>query len=97
MYLAPIQIGLVTFWPEFQLSSRIEGAASSEFTTGGPVLKQERFPAQSPNASILVVSPQVVATCDAYSKVRLGPEISLKLYGFAGPRAGQHSRSWLSA
>ncbi len=99
VYFPPIQIGLVTLLPEFEISSRIEGEASSEFETNvtmtadagtGVVFSNKSLVPQliPPVATVDISSPTVDATLDAYSKVRLGPQFSLKLYGFAGPRAG---------
>lgn len=107
IHFAPIQIGLVTLLPEFEVSSRIEGEASSQFSLamnmeadagtgvlfsnkGGPQIKP-------PVATVSVSAPTVDATLDAYSKVRVGPRVALKLYGFAGPRAGMFGFAELEA
>ncbi len=109
VYFTPIQIGLITLLPEFEISSKIEGAASSQFTTGlsleadagvgVSISSKKLIPSMSPQpyATVTATAPTVDATLDAYSKVRLGPQISLKLEGFAGPRAGMFGFAELKA
>jgi hypothetical protein len=110
IYLTPpITIGLLTFLPEFEISSKIEGSASSQFDigmsmeadagVGVSISSKKLIPDMNPApyATIAISAPTVDATLDAYSKVRLGPQISLKLWGFAGPRAGLFGFAELSA
>jgi hypothetical protein len=99
--LTPFSIGpILWFFPEFEISSKIEGAASSQFATGlsmeadagvgVSISNKETVPHfnPAPFATVTTTAPTVDATLDAYSKVRLGPQISIRLLDFAGPRAG---------
>ena len=109
VYFEPIPIGLLWFFPEFEISSQIKGQASSQFAmglsmegdagVGVSISSKKLVPDLSPPpyASISLSAPSVDATLDAYTKVRVGPQISLKLYGFAGPRAGLFGFAELAA
>ncbi|HET7318951.1 MAG TPA: hypothetical protein VFK23_07455, partial [Nitrospirota bacterium] len=108
--LTPFAIGpILWFFPDFEISSKIEGAASSQFATGlsmtadagvgVSISNKDYVPHFNPDpfAKVTTAAPTVDATLDAHSKVRLGPRVSIKLLDFAGPRAGLFGFAELTA
>jgi hypothetical protein len=104
----PIKIGPLWFFPELDVAAEIEGAASSRFALSSTIdLSAGAEVAYSNKTGPSVVpphingftidSPTVEAVLDAYTKVRLGPKLALKLYGVAGPYAGVYGFVKLNA
>jgi len=96
------------FFPVLDVSAEIEGAASSQFSLASSIdLSAGAEVAYSNKTGPSVIpphvdgfdieSPTVDAKLDAYTKVRLGPKLALKLYGVAGPYAGVYGFVTLNA
>jgi len=104
----PIKIGPLWFFPELDVSARIEGAASSKFSVSTSLdgsAGAEIAYSNKTGASLVpphvdgfdIGTPKVDSVLDAYSKVRLGPRLALKLYNIAGPYAGIYGFAELKA
>ncbi len=104
----PIKIGPLWFFPELDVTAEIEGSASSQFALSSTIdLSAGAEVAYSNKTGPSVIpphvdgftidSPNVEAVLDAYTKVRLGPKLAIKLYAIAGPYAGVYGFVKLNA
>ena len=104
----PIKIGPLLFFPSLDFSAKIEGAASSQFSLSSSLtgFAGTEVSYSSKHGGTLIPptfdppefkANAVSATLDAYSKVRVGPRLALKLYGLMGPYAGLYAFANLEA
>ncbi len=93
----PIVMGPLVFFPELSVVANIDGRASSRFlvetgvafSTGAGIAFSTKSGVDLtlPHADSSFTPPQAEVTATAYAQARVGPQVALKLYDFAGPTA----------